>query len=694
MELDISVRITKELQERYMVTDHPLFVLFFMAGAIVFFIGLALRLFLYWRGQWDLLALARGVFSTLFSGKIVKLIRVMLLDGLLQRRLFSQDKLRWLMKVLIMIGYPGILIAGHLKVEMMPQFRSLPHLIRFFYAPFCDFYYFRNLAGSSLGLAGALFAISFDLFGGMILTGEIIAIYRRFVAKSVAFKTSIGDIIAVNLLGGWFILRFFCEATSILTYSLPTSVAQYWFLSFSLSKVITSLGLSWPSLNYPLWSVSGFFLAALVASIPFNKKLWHMITIPAVMFINLMPEEAFKPGTRKGSLPLSVKELIALDSCVKCGSCVEVCPVYAQTQKLESTMGGLFANLKSFLRKAYGLPGIFFGPAKARDMLEEYSIHPYLCTLCGRCATTCPAFIQTKDLRIAMRGFMVAEGRCPHVIDQLAETLKRVHNILGEPNEDRSAWVQALTEVPEDRFQKEKAKVVYFAGCVASYFPMTKRIPQSFVQILDKAEIDFTILGGEEWCCGFPLIASGMKKDAEGLIRHNLEKVKEKGAERIVFACPSCYRTWMEHCKTDIEIFHSTQFIKKLIEEGKISFKERPTKVTYHDPCDLGRASGVYEVPREILRSIPGVELVEMKGNREQCVCCGGGGNLEMVNPDLSAGLAQAKIEEIKATGAEMVITSCQQCVRTIQTTARRKKTPMTVMDIIEFVLKSMDRQR
>jgi heterodisulfide reductase subunit D len=170
-----------------------------------------------------------------------------------------------------------------------------------------------------------------------------------------------------------------------------------------------------------------------------------------------------------------------------------------------------------------------------------------------------------------------------------------------------------------------------------------------------------------------------------------LEKVKEKGAERVVFACPSCYHTWMKECKTDIEIFHSTQFIKKLIDEGKISFKKKTTKVTYHDPCDLGRGSGVYEAPREILRAIPGVELVEMKENREQCKCCGGGGDLEMVHPDLSSALAQAKIEEIKATGADMVITACQQCIRTILSTARRKKIPIAAMDITEFVLKNMN---
>src|SRR4030042_2800478 len=388
--------------------DHPLFVTFFMLGAIVFFIGLVMRLFIYWRGQWDLWALVKGVFSTLFSAKILKLIEIIFLDGILQRRLFGQNKLRWLMKVLIMIGYPGILIAGHLKVEMMPQFERLPHLMRFFYAPFCDFYYFREVTGPSLSISDALFAISFDLFGAIILMGEFIAIYRRFVAKATTFKTSAGDIVAVNLLGGWFILRFFCEATSILTYSLPNSVAQYWFLSFGLSKVIAPLELPWSSFNYPLWSISGLFLATLVAFIPFNKKLWHIITIPVVMFINEMPRETFIPGSRKTPLPLSVKELVALDSCVKCGSCVDVCPVYAQTQQLETTMGGFLTSLKSFIRKSYGLPWILLGHTKTKDMSKENSETPYLCTLCGRCTLGCPAFIDTKGLRIAARGFMVA----------------------------------------------------------------------------------------------------------------------------------------------------------------------------------------------------------------------------------------------------------------------------------------------
>src|SRR4030043_1014651 len=448
-----------------METGYPLFVTLFMLGAILFFIGLAMRLFIYWRGQWNLWALVKGVFSTLFSLKFFKLIEIMFLDGILQRRLFGQDKLRWLMKVLIMMGYPGILIAGHLKADVMPQLENFSFLTRIFYAPFCDFYFFRDISTPSLSVPDALFGISFDLFGAMILTGEFIAIYRRFVIKTVTFKTSKGDIVAVNLLGGWFILRFFCEATSILTYSLPNSVAQYWFVSFGLSKIIAPLGVPWAFLNYPLWSVAGLFLGTLVGFIPFNKKLWHIITIPVVMLINVMPQESFQPGARKASIPLSVKELIALDSCVKCGSCVDICPVYTQTQQLETTMGGFYTNLKSFIKKAYGLPWIWFGSNQTQEGLKKYSEHPYLCTLCGRCSRVCPAFIDTKELRIATREFMVEKGVHPHVMDQLAETLKRVHNIIGEPNEDRSMWVQALGEVPQNMYQKEKAEVVSFVGC-------------------------------------------------------------------------------------------------------------------------------------------------------------------------------------------------------------------------------------
>jgi len=166
--------------------------------------------------------------------------------------------------------------------------------------------------------------------------------------------------------------------------------------------------------------------------------------------------------------------------------------------------------------------------------------------------------------------------------------------------------------------------------------------------------------------------------------------VKETGARSVVFACPSCYHTWHEEYKTDFHLFHSTQFLLRLIREGKIQFKEEKIKVTYHDPCDLGRASGIYQAPRDILQAVPGVEFVEMEDNREHCKCCGGGGNLEMVDPELSAALAKEKIKQIQATGADWVVTTCQQCIRTIMTTARRMKIPVKALYITELILKHL----
>jgi heterodisulfide reductase subunit D len=389
---------------------------------------------------------------------------------------------------------------------------------------------------------------------------------------------------------------------------------------------------------------------------------------------------------------LSPKQLIEIDACTRCGECLNYCPVYAQRGEEDIDPRGKIQAFKSFIRSQYGLWARIFGPKKLdEEKLKKFSEMVYRCTLCGECSVSCPVSIDAKNLWLALRETLVEMGYSPKIMDQMKSNILQVHNILGNENVERVSWVESLGELPDHGYQKEKAQVAFFVGCVASFFPMVQKIPKAFVEILTKAKVDFTLLGGEEWCCGFPLIGAGMKKEAEVLIQHNLENMKEKGVERVVFACPSCYHTWMEEYKTDIGIFHSTQFIRKLIDERKIRFKEKKIKVTYHDPCDLGRASGVYEAPREILQAIPGVELIEMENNREQCKCCGGGGNLEMVDPELTAALAQEKIKEIQATGAETVITSCQQCVRTIMTTARRKKIPVTAVDVTEFVLKNMN---
>ncbi len=393
---------------------------------------------------------------------------------------------------------------------------------------------------------------------------------------------------------------------------------------------------------------------------------------------------------------LSSKQLLELDACTRCGECLNTCPIFSQQGEEGINPRGKIQAMKKFIRAQYGLWAKILGPKKLdEENVKKFSERVYRCTLCGECGIDCPVSIDSKDLWLGLREVLVEMGHYPEGADLLKKNVLTEYNITGQANKERTEWLEALGDLPEHKYQKEKAEVVYFVGCVSSYYPMVHKIPQSFVKILDKAKVDFTLLGGAEWCCGFPLMGAGMKKETEGLIQHNIEKVKETGARSVVFACPSCYHTWHEEYKTDFRLFHSTQFLLQLIREGKIQFKkekikEEKIKVTYHDPCDLGRASGIYQAPRDIIQVIPGVEFIEMADHREHCKCCGGGGNLEMVDPELSAALAKEKIKQIQATGADWVVTACQQCIRTIMTTARRMKIPVKALYITELILKHM----
>lgn len=388
---------------------------------------------------------------------------------------------------------------------------------------------------------------------------------------------------------------------------------------------------------------------------------------------------------------LTAKQLLEIDACTRCGECLRCCPVYTQRQEEEITPRGKIQAIKRFIRSQYGLWAKIFGPKKlSEEQLKKFSEMVYRCTLCGECGWVCPVSIRSKDLWIGLREVLVELGYYPKQFDTLKGNVLTSHNISGLDNEGRTEWLEAMGDLPEHRYQKEKAGVIYFVGCVASYFPMVHKIPQGMIHILNRAQVDFTLLGGAEWCCGFPLIGAGMRAEAEEMIAHNLEMVRKKGAHTAIFTCPSCFHTWKEEYHSEINLFHFTQFLLNLIQEGKIRFKEERIKVTYHDPCDLGRASGIYDSPREILRAMPGVELVEMKDHGPNCKCCGGGGNLEMIDPELSAALAREKIKQIQETGADVVVTSCQQCIRTIMTTARRMKIPIKALNLTELVLKHM----
>jgi heterodisulfide reductase subunit D len=385
--------------------------------------------------------------------------------------------------------------------------------------------------------------------------------------------------------------------------------------------------------------------------------------------------------------------LLETEACTNCRICAEVCPAVSASGDGKVSAVYRLSRLRTMLKRQRGLLARLLG-GKAPDGKEllSYSDTVFRCTLCANCQEVCPVGIHLKEMWLILRQDLVGKGAFPKKIEMIKGNLAESRNVFAEDNEERADWVEDMRNAPKHGFVKKRADVVYFTGCVAAYFPLAQKIPMALAEILQAAQVDFTLLGGDEWCCGFPLLGAGLMDMFQQFREHNIGAVKAKGASRVIFACPSCFQMWREHYDSGIGISHASQFLEELVRKDLIPFKETRLVVTYHDPCDLGRGARVFDAPREVIRSIPGVRLVELPRNRENCQCCGGGGNLEMIDPQLSAEIARRKIEEVLSTGAQAVVTSCQQCVRTMTTFVKRNKVPLEVMDITQLLQRALKR--
>lgn len=395
----------------------------------------------------------------------------------------------------------------------------------------------------------------------------------------------------------------------------------------------------------------------------------------------------------------SIRQRMALDACTECGQCLTVCPAVAASGDADLSAQVRMHNLKKLLRE-----GNFFWkalnemlgrePLATPQVLKDYGLSVFRCSLCGDCEEVCPAGLPLKDMWLSLREELSRTGDAPDKIRMIRANLDGSHNVFDEDNDERGDWVDDMRKPPRGGCVKDSAEVVYFTGCVGAYFPLAQKIPMAFVEILDAGGVDFTIMAGDEWCCGFPLQGSGQSAGLPAIIAHNVAAAKARGARKVVFTCPSCYQIWREAYPPEFELVHASEMVAQLVLEDRLPLGELPMTVTYHDPCDLGRGGRVFDEPRAIMARIPGLTLVEMEHNREHCLCCGGGGNLEMIDPDLSAAMAKRKVEEAVATGAEAIITNCQQCVRTMMTYAKRNKVNIDVMDMSQLVAKSLEAGR
>jgi Fe-S oxidoreductase len=318
----------------------------------------------------------------------------------------------------------------------------------------------------------------------------------------------------------------------------------------------------------------------------------------------------------------------------------------------------------------------------------------WTCATCGACVQNCPRGVEIIDIMRAIRRAVVEFG-IGGVPDSLRITFKNMSgtgNPLGEPRENRTNWAKGL----DVKLYDTGTDVLYFSCCIPAYDPSVQHVARATAGVLKSAGVNFGILGEKESCCGESARKAGQESLFQNLAQSNIAAFSEAGVSKIVTTSPHCYHTFKNEYPElggNFEVLHYTQYFAGLINEGKLNFtKEINKKVTYHDPCYLGRHNGIYDEPREILKSIPGLEFIEMADSRENSLCCGGGGGRIWMETKRGERFSDIRLEQAINTGADILAVACPYCLCNFEDSQRSMdlENAIEVKDISELVQESI----
>jgi len=361
-----------------------------------------------------------------------------------------------------------------------------------------------------------------------------------------------------------------------------------------------------------------------------------------------------------------------LKLCYQCGLCSGTCP---------------WNLVKSFIVRRI----MHQGQLGLIDFEDE---DMWQCATCRACVQVCPRGVEIIDVMRAVRRAIseFGVGKVPESLRISMKNIAATGNPLGEPQENRADWAKDLDVKPFTA----GTEVLYFVGCYAAYDPSIRRVARATVNILNKAGVDFGILGNQESCCGESARKAGHEELFQSLAQGNIDTFKEAGVTKVITTSPHCYHTFKNEYPelgADFEVIHFSQYLAQLITDGRI----KPTKevnkvVTYHDPCYLGRHNDIYDEPREVLGSIPGLKLVEMPDNRELSLCCGGGGGQIWMDVKKGERLTDLRLDQALTTEAKTLVVACPYCMLNLEDSALTsdKGEAIEIKDIAELVLEAI----
>ncbi len=386
---------------------------------------------------------------------------------------------------------------------------------------------------------------------------------------------------------------------------------------------------------------------------------------------------------------LTWRQLLELDGCARCGECMLWCPVYEQDRRECITARGKLKGLKGIVNET-------ITETEQEDFLESL----YECSACGQCHMVCPMRIDTPELWEQAREALVSAG-IPQPEGQVRqiETIKTFDNSFSRPKTERGLWAQRALEKgllikPLTLWTERTAPVLYFAGCTASYDDQMQSVAIQTARLLQEAGVDFFILGNDEPCCASKLKRMGDPSFEEEALKR-IKLLSGLKVETIVASCAGCYKGLYDDYR-DLwpnaqKVLHLTQFLYSLLKEGRLPFRYQvPMTVTYHDPCHLGRHNYVYDEPRWVLQSVPGIRLIEMPRHKGFSYCCGMGGGLKVANPEIQHKMSATRVREAESIGAEAIVTPCQTCVLGLQYGVKEVTSAIKVYHLNEVLVRSI----
>jgi Fe-S oxidoreductase len=379
--------------------------------------------------------------------------------------------------------------------------------------------------------------------------------------------------------------------------------------------------------------------------------------------------------------------------CVRCGTCKAgpglfepSCPA-GEHFRFEA----YFASGKIWI--ARGLKeGVL--PWEDPSLLEKL----FGCTLCGSCVQQCPMAVRERILEVfeALRSEAVERVGTPFAPHRrLRDSLVQYRNPWMQPRRRRVQWLRDEQVRILEPQGVDRAEVLYFVGCTAALDPALQHIAKSTSALLNRAGVDFGVLGEEEICCGSVFLRIGERKAAQELAEKNLELFEKLGIATVVTSCAGCFKTLSQDYRAfgeaRVRVVHSSEYLLELSEAGCFKAeRETSLEVTYHDPCHLGRHCGVYDPPRRLLETLPGVRLIEMDRNRESAWCCGAGGGVRSAFPDWALQSSTARIEEARATGSDLLVTTCPFCLQNLTTGVHSGDGALQLADLTDLLARML----